>query len=82
MVSGEGPVEAGNGGPTLTCTVRETISGLSNMPSAHWIGPSGLVEDGESVTLTETANDVTVTITLTSLHYSPHKLEGTPVKGQ
>ena len=65
VVSGEGPVEAGSGGLTLTCTVRETISGLTNMPSALWVGPSGPVEDGESVTLTGTTSDVTATLTLT-----------------
>ena len=65
VVSGEGPVEAGSRGPTLTCTVRETISGLTNMPSALWVGPSGSVEDGESVTLTGTTSDVTATLTLT-----------------
>ena len=65
VVSGEGPVEAGSGGPTLTCTVRETISGLINMPSALWMGPSGPVEDRESVTLTGIISDVTATLTLT-----------------
>ena len=65
MVSDEGSVEAGSGGLTLTCTVRETISGLTNMPSALWVGPSGSVEDGESVTLTGTTSDVTATLTLT-----------------
>ena len=67
MVSGEDPVEAGSGSLTLTCTVRETISGLTNMPSAHWVGPSGPVEDGESVTLTGTTSDVTASLTLTFL---------------
>ena len=65
VVSDEGPVEAGSGGLTLNCTVRETISGLTNMPSALWVGPSGPVEDEESVTLTETTSDVTATLTLT-----------------
>ena len=65
MVSDEGPVEAGSGGLTLTCTVRETISGLTNMPSALWVGPSGPVEDGESVTLTGTTSDAIATLTLT-----------------
>ena len=65
MVSDEGPVEAGSGGLTLNCTVSETISGLTNMPSALWVGPSGPVEDGQSVTLTETTSDVTATLTLT-----------------
>ena len=65
MVSDEGPDEAGSGGLTLTCTVRETISGLTNMPSALWVGPSGPVEDGESVTLTETTSDAIATLILT-----------------
>ena len=60
-----GPVEAGSGSLTLTCTVRETISGLTNMPSALWVGPSGPVEDGESIILTGTTSDVTTTLTLT-----------------
>ena len=64
-MSGEGPAEAGSEGPTLTCTVRETISGLTNMPSALWMGPSGSVEDGERVTLTGTTSDVTATLNLT-----------------
>ena len=64
-MSGEGPAEAGSEGPTLTCTVRETISGLTNMPSALWVGPSGPVEDGESVTLTGTTSNVTATLNLT-----------------
>ena len=66
-MSGEGPVEAGSGGPTLNCTVRETISGLTNMPSALWVGPSGSVEDGENVTLNGTTSDATATLTLTLL---------------
>ena len=65
VVSGEGRVEAGSGGLTLTCTVRETISGLTNMPSALWMGPSGSVEDGETVTLTRTTSEITATLTLT-----------------
>ena len=60
-------MEAGSGGLTLTCSVRETISGLTNMPSALWVGPSGPVEDGESVTLTGTSSNVTATLTLTFL---------------
>ena len=64
-MSGEGSAEAGSEGPTLTCTVRETISGLTNMPSALWVGPSGPVDDGERVTLTGTTSNVTATLTLT-----------------
>ena len=65
-------MEAGSGGLTLTCTVRETISGLTNMPSAHWMGPSG---PGEDSVMTQTARDNTmslshVTLTFSSLHTS------------
>ena len=72
-VSEEGPVEAGSGGLTLTCTVRETISGLTNMPSAHWMGPSGPVTSGEDIVVTEKVRDdttATVTVTFSSLHTS------------
>ena len=44
-ISESDPMEAGDVGPTLTCTVNETIPGLSNMPSAAWMGP-GVSENG------------------------------------
>ena len=72
-MSEDGPVEAGSGGLTLTCTVRETISGLTNMPSAHWMRPSGPVTSGEDSVVTQTARDNTtanVTLTFSSLHTS------------
>ena len=72
-VSEAGPVEAGSAGLTLTCTVTEVISGLTNMPSAHWMGPSGPVTSGDDIIMTETfSNDTTVTVTLSfsSLHTS------------
>ena len=68
-----GPVEAGSAGLTLTCTVTEVTSGLTNMPSAHWMGPSGSVTSGDDIVVTETfSNDTTVTVTLSfsSLHTS------------
>ena len=34
-------MEAGGIGPTLTCTVTETILGLTNMPSAIWVNAFG-----------------------------------------
>ena len=37
IVSDLGVTEAGGIGPTLTCTVTETIPGLTNMPSAIWV---------------------------------------------
>ena len=72
-MSEAGPVEAGSTGLTLTCTVTEIISGLTNMPSAHWMGPSGPVTSGDNIVVTETfSNDMTVTVTLSfsSLHTS------------
>ena len=66
-------MEAGSGGLTLTCTVRETISGLTNMPSAHWIGPSGPVTSGDDIVMTQTVLDnmtANVTVTFSSLHTS------------
>ena len=66
-------MEAGSAGLTLTCTVTEVISGLTNMPSAHWMGPSGPVTSGDDIVVTETfSNDTTVTVTLSfsSLHTS------------
>ena len=72
-VSEAGPVEAGSARLTLTCTVTEAISGLTNMPSAHWVGPSGPVTSGDDIVVTETfSNDTTVTVTLSfsSLHTS------------
>ena len=69
-----GPVEAGSAGFTLTCTVTEVISGLTNTPSAaHWMGPSGPVTSRDDIVMTETfSNDTTVTVTLSfsSLHTS------------
>ena len=72
-VSEAGPVEAGSAGLTLTCTVTEVISGLTNMPTAHWMGPSGPVTSEDDIIMTETfINDTTVTVTLafSSLHTS------------
>ena len=72
-VSEDGPVEAGSAGLTLTCTVTEAILGLTNMPSAHWMVPSGPVISGDDIVVTETfSNDTTVTVTLSfsSLHTS------------
>ena len=72
-VSESGPVKAGSAGLTLTCTVTQVISGLINMPSAHWMGPSGPVTSGDDIVMTETfRNDTTVTVTLSlsSLHTS------------
>ena len=72
-VSEAGPVEAGSAGLTLTCTVTEIISGLTNMPSAHWMGPSGPVTSGDDIVVTETfsnATTVTVTFSFSSLHTS------------
>ena len=73
-MSEDGPVEAGSAGLTLICTVTEVISGLTNMPSAHWMGPSGPVTSGDDIVMTETfSNDTTVTVTLSfPLLYTSH----------
>ena len=65
-----GPLEAGSTGLTLTCTVSEAVSGLTNMPSALWMKDSLVVEGSESISLTETRNDTTA---VTTLSYSPLK---------
>ena len=57
--------QAGNTDLTLTCTVTEIISGLTNKPCAHWMGPSGSVTSGHDIVVTETfSNDTTITVTL------------------
>ena len=69
-VSAKGPQEAGSTDLTLTCTVSETISGLTDMPSAHWSGP---VTSGDDIVVSETlrnATTVTVDLTFSSLHTS------------
>ena len=69
-VSEDGPVEAGSTDLTLTCTVSEVISGLTDMPSAHWSGPVAPVDN---IVVTETvrnATTVTVALTFSSLHTS------------
>ena len=68
------PVEAGSGEVTLTCTVHENIVGLTNMPSARWVGPPGIVVSGnDNVTLTEVlrnAINTILTLTLSPPHTS------------
>ena len=56
-------MEAGGVGPTLTCTVNETIPGLSNMPSAAWMGPG---VSGNGITVKETIKNATTAITALS----------------
>ena len=72
-MSEDGPVEAGSTGLTLTCTVSEVISGLTNIPSAHWSTYTGLITSGEHIVVAETvrnATTVTVALTFSSLHTS------------
>ena len=81
-MSEDGPVEAGSAGLTLTCTVSEVISGLTNMPSAHWSGP---VTSGDDIVVTEnlrSATTVTVALTFSSLltsHTGQYTCQGTLV---
>ena len=71
-ISEEGPVEAGSEELYLSCTVQETIFGLTNAPTAQWVGPSGLVSSGEDVAVTVIQNSTTTisTLTFSSLHTS------------
>ena len=75
-VSEDGPVEAGSGGLTLTCTVRAAVNGFTNIPSGHWMGPSGQVTSRGNI-MVEIRNNteeiwshVTITVTFSSLHTS------------
>ena len=73
VVTEDDPLEAGSAGLTLTCRVRETISGLTDSPSAHWMTSSGPVTSGEDITVTETFRNATTaraTLTFSSLHTS------------
>ena len=75
-VSEDGPVEAGSGGLTLTCTVRETVNGLTNIPSGHWMGPSGPVNSSEGIVVDSRTHTegilsrLTITLSFFSLHTS------------
>ena len=76
---------AGNRGPTLTCTVNETIPGLTNTPSAQWMKDSRLVNSTDDITVNVTvANDTTTisTLSFSSLrtsHAGPYTCQGTLV---
>ena len=76
-VSEDGPVEAGSGDLTLTCTVYETVNGLTNIPSGHWMGPSGRLNSSEGIVMVETRihtegiwSILTITVSFSSLHTS------------
>ena len=69
-------MEAGSGELTQTCTVYEVITGLTNVPSAQWEGPSGtlssgIVSLGDDITVTEVLRNATTT-TLTLTLSPPH----------
>ena len=87
-VSEVGSLEAGSTNFTLTCTVHETILGITNMPSAHWMGPSGPVTSGEDIVVTETfSNDTTATLTLAfsslrTSHAGEYMCQGTVVTAE
>ena len=57
-VSQSGSVVAGSEF-TLTCVITEVIPGLTNMPSAMWLGiNSEPVTSGNGITLTTSHNDI------------------------
>ena len=63
-VSQSGSVVAGSEF-TLTCVITEVISGLTNMPSAMWLGiNSEPVTSGNGITLTTSSNDTSATAIL------------------
>lgn len=66
VVSDSSLLEAGSSGPTLTCIARETIAGLTHIPSAHWNMESGPVD---GIVVTETVRNATTAIT--TLSFSP-----------
>ena len=50
---------------TLTCVITEVIPGLTNMPSAMWLGiNSEPVTSGNGITLTTSRNDTSATAIL------------------
>ena len=69
ILSESDPTEAGDVGPILTCTVNETIPGLSNMPSAAWMGP-GVSANGTTaediIIVEETIRNATTAVTTLS----------------
>ena len=68
-ISESDPEEAGGVGPNLTCTATETISGLSNMPSAAWMGPGMSGNDTtaeDRIIVEETMRNATTAITTLS----------------
>ena len=62
-VSDLGVMEAGGIGPTLTCTVTETISGLTNMPSAIWVKSFRPQVSGGSIAVNNIFRNATTAIT-------------------
>ena len=63
------PLEAGNSGLTLTCTVTEVIQGLTEVPSAVWMTESGPVLS-QYITGTVNATTAISTLSLLSLNTS------------
>ena len=66
-VTHSGPLVAGSSDLSLTCTVSETIQGLTELPSAVWLmaDTTPLTSGEDNITITETfTNDTTVVSTL------------------
>ena len=62
-VSDLGLTEAGGIGPTLTCTVTETIPGLTNMPSAIWVKAFVPQVSGGSIAVNDIFRNGTTAVT-------------------
>ena len=64
-------MEAGSRGLTLSCIVHVTVNGLTNIPSGHWMGPSGPVSAREGIIMVDTRNNIwSINVTFSSLHTS------------
>ena len=61
------PLEAGNSGLTLTCTVTEVIRGLTEVPSAVWMIATASLQS-EYITRTVNATTAISTLSLPSLN--------------
>ena len=58
-VTHPGPVVAGSSDLSLTCTVSETIQGLTELPSAVWLmaDTTPLTSGEDNITITDTSTD-------------------------
>ena len=70
-VAHSGPLVAGSSDLSLTCTVSETIQGLSELPSAVWVmtDTTPLTSGEDNIAITETSIDGRTVVS--TLSFSP-----------